>query len=39
MSHEGNTIMRMIHYSASDETMPEGVRSAAHEDINFITLW
>ena len=39
MSHEGNTIMRMIHYPPLDETMPEGaVRSAAHEDINFITL-
>ena len=39
MSHEGNTIMRMIHYPPLDESMPEGaVRSAAHEDINFITL-
>ena len=39
MSHEGNTIMRMIHYPPLDESTPEGaVRSAAHEDINFITL-
>ena len=39
MSVEGNTIMRMIHYPPLDETTPEGaVRSAAHEDINFITL-
>ena len=39
MSHHGNTIMRMIHYPPLDESMPEGaVRSAAHEDINFITL-
>ena len=39
MSNEGNTIMRMIHYPPLDESMPEGaVRSAAHEDINFITL-
>ena len=39
MSHEGNTIMRMIHYPPLEESMPEGaVRSAAHEDINFITL-
>ena len=39
MSHEGNTIMRMIHYPPLDENTPEGaVRSAAHEDINFITL-
>ena len=39
MSNEGNTIMRMIHYPPLDESMPVGaVRSAAHEDINFITL-
>ena len=39
MSHHGNTIMRMIHYPPLDESMPEGaVRSAAHEDIKFITL-
>lgn len=39
MSVEGNTIMRMIHYPPLDASMPEGaVRSAAHEDINFITL-
>ena len=39
MSHHGNTIMRMIHYPPLDESMPKGaVRSAAHEDINFITL-
>jgi isopenicillin N synthase-like dioxygenase len=39
MSEEGNTIMRMIHYPPLGEDTPEGaVRSAAHEDINFITL-
>ena len=39
MADQGNTIMRMIHYPPLDPTMPEGaVRSAAHEDINFITL-
>ena len=39
MSVEGNTIMRMIHYPPLDDSTPEGaVRSAAHEDINFITL-
>ena len=39
MSQHGNTIMRMIHYPPLDASMPEGaVRSAAHEDINFITL-
>lgn len=39
MSEEGNTIMRMIHYPPLGEDTPKGaVRSAAHEDINFITL-
>ena len=39
MAEQGNTIMRMIHYPPLDSSMPEGaVRSAAHEDINFITL-
>ena len=39
MAEHGNTIMRMIHYPPLDDSMPEGaVRSAAHEDINFITL-
>ena len=39
MSEQGNTIMRMIHYPPLDHRMQVGaVRSAAHEDINFITL-
>ncbi len=39
MAEQGNTIMRMIHYPPLEPSMPEGaVRSAAHEDINFITL-
>jgi isopenicillin N synthase-like dioxygenase len=39
MAKEGNTIMRMIHYPPLGPNTPEGaVRSAAHEDINFITL-
>ncbi|MBT5454229.1 MAG: isopenicillin N synthase family oxygenase, partial [Euryarchaeota archaeon] len=39
MAEHGNTIMRMIHYPPLDASMPKGaVRSAAHEDINFITL-
>ena len=39
MAEHGNTIMRMIHYPPLDTSMPKGaVRSAAHEDINFITL-
>ena len=39
MSEDGNTIMRIIHYPPLGEDVPQGaVRSAAHEDINFITL-
>ena len=39
MSHNGNTILRVIHYPALGENSPEGaVRSAQHEDINLITL-
>ena len=39
MTEEGNTIMRVIHYPPLGENAPVGaVRSAAHEDINFITL-
>ena len=39
MTERGNTIMRIIHYPPLGENTPAGaVRSAAHEDINFITL-
>ncbi|MDA0716532.1 MAG: isopenicillin N synthase family oxygenase [archaeon] len=39
MTHMGNTIMRLIHYPPLGHDVPQGaVRSAAHEDINFITL-
>jgi isopenicillin N synthase-like dioxygenase len=39
MSQEGNTIMRIIHYPPVGKDAPVGaVRSAAHEDINLITL-
>lgn len=39
MSQEGNTIMRIIHYPPVGDHAPVGaVRSAAHEDINLITL-
>ena len=39
MAEKGNTIMRIIHYPPLDSSTPDGaVRSAAHEDINFITL-
>ena len=39
MAEDGNTIMRIIHYPAlGDDVLPGAVRSAEHEDINFITL-
>ena len=39
MAEDGNTIMRIIHYPPLGNDVPKGaVRSAAHEDINFITL-
>lgn len=39
MAEDGNTILRVIHYPPLGENVPDGaVRSAAHEDINFITL-
>ncbi len=39
MTDDGNTIMRIIHYPPLGDDVQEGaVRSAAHEDINFITL-
>ena len=39
MAEDGNTIMRIIHYPPLGDDVPAGaVRSAAHEDINFITL-
>jgi len=39
MAKDGNTILRVIHYPALGENVEgEAVRSAAHEDINFITL-
>jgi isopenicillin N synthase-like dioxygenase len=39
MTTDGNTIMRIIHYPPlGDDVAPGAVRSAEHEDINFITL-
>ncbi|MBL0386027.1 isopenicillin N synthase family oxygenase [Tumebacillus sp. ITR2] len=39
MIHEGNSVLRMIHYPALEPHMdPEAVRAAEHEDINLITL-
>jgi isopenicillin N synthase-like dioxygenase len=38
-AHEGDTILRVIHYPPVGEDAPaESVRAAAHEDINLITL-
>ena len=39
MAVDGNTILRILHYPALGDDVPDGaVRSAQHEDINFITL-
>ena len=39
MAIDGNTILRVLHYPALGQDVMEGaVRSAQHEDINFITL-
>ncbi|MDP6906548.1 MAG: 2-oxoglutarate and iron-dependent oxygenase domain-containing protein [Candidatus Thalassarchaeaceae archaeon] len=39
MAIDGNTILRILHYPALGADVPDGaVRSAQHEDINFITL-
>jgi isopenicillin N synthase-like dioxygenase len=39
MAEDGNTILRVIHYPPiSSDAPPGAIRSAQHEDINFITL-
>ena len=39
MAHEGNSILRVIHYPPiADDRNPSSIRAAAHEDINLITL-
>ena len=39
MAHDGNSILRIIHYPPlKDMFVPGGVRAAEHEDINLITL-
>jgi isopenicillin N synthase-like dioxygenase len=40
MAHEGNSILRVLHYPPLDASraIPGAVRAAAHEDINLITL-
>lgn len=39
MAHDGNSILRIIHYPPlKDQFVPGGVRAAEHEDINLITL-
>ncbi len=36
---DGNSILRLLHYPAQENILPEGsIRAAAHEDINTITL-
>jgi isopenicillin N synthase-like dioxygenase len=38
MVNEGNSILRMIHYPPTAAETAGGVRAAAHEDINLITM-
>jgi isopenicillin N synthase-like dioxygenase len=39
MAHEGNSVLRLIHYPPlKSQFIPGGVRAAEHEDINLITL-
>lgn len=39
MTHEGNSILRLLHYPPIPEgTDPRCLRAAPHEDINFITI-
>ncbi|ASS74344.1 2OG-Fe(II) oxygenase [Tumebacillus algifaecis] len=39
MIHNGNSLLRLIHYPPLEEGMPQdAVRAAEHEDINLITL-
>ena len=38
LCHNGNTVMRLIHYPDIEGSMQGMVRAAAHEDINLITV-
>ena len=38
LATEGDSILRLIHYPALEQVNCKGVRAAAHEDINLITL-
>lgn len=39
MAHDGNSVLRLLHYPPLKEKfVPGGVRAAEHEDINLITL-
>jgi isopenicillin N synthase-like dioxygenase len=39
MAHQGNSVLRLIHYPPlKNQFIPGGVRAAEHEDINLITL-
>jgi len=38
-THQGNSILRLLHYPPLEGSLPDGaVRAGAHEDINLITL-
>jgi isopenicillin N synthase-like dioxygenase len=36
--HEGNSVMRLLHYPPLDDVSGEAIRAGAHGDINLITL-
>ena len=39
LTHDGNSVLRIIHYPSLGEQLPEGaIRAAAHEDINLLTV-
>ena len=39
LTHDGNSVLRIIHYPSVGEQLPEGaIRAAAHEDINLLTV-
>lgn len=39
LTHDGNSVLRIIHYPSLGGAVPEGaIRAAAHEDINLLTV-
>lgn len=38
LTHDGNSVLRIIHYPDTPDAAPGAVRAAAHEDINLLTV-